>query len=405
MDGDRLDYVIRDQIASGISREPLRLERLIQAYTLVDTQKTGVKNKKNSSSFSFVPSVRALSTIEDFYIQRFQLYKYVIYHHRVAKFDALLQTCVLTLAQSDLENPQQTKVKNLSNSTLNDLPEKDSTNDDILLNSDISGLWQVLHPSVFNFEGQFVDYYTQWDDSWLLTVLRKHHTILRKERGEDSKKTILEIQLEELLSNRKKYYSLYKRGECFLEIDKQFMLSFNKAFNWQRLSSQQGGIASQDVNRLKKYIHTVQGKKGKKATSAEITRAVEENGYSLSLIFRLLITLGFCTQDELPFAKDAARDLKGEMDDVLFIPKLIKPGIKKDFQLVSSDGQLVDLGKVSRIADELEREALMFPPFFVYLYSADSSKLNNANLDKYPKKFGKLLSRNFDNWINKKLNL
>jgi len=33
-------------------------------------------------------------------------------------------------------------------------------------------VWQVLHPKVFQFEGQFVDYYIQWDDPWLLTVLR-----------------------------------------------------------------------------------------------------------------------------------------------------------------------------------------------------------------------------------------
>ena len=338
LDGDRLDYVIRDQAASGISHEPLRFKRLVQSFTLVKISDSKParpgKQKTLSATFAFVPSVRALSTIEDFYSQRFQLYKYVVYHHRVSKFDGLLQNCVLTLAKEYLEHSESTKNRTAAKES--STPEKEARQGDgILLNSDISGLWQVLHSDVFTFSSQLVDYYIQWDDSWLLTVLRKHHAVLRKERG-SGKKKFLEIQLEELLSNRKKYYSLYKRGECFLEIDKEFMLAFAKKFDWKRLSSSAPAdkATAEDIERLKKYIRTVRGLATGTSKKEELTRMVENNGYCLSLIFRLLIRLGICTPNELPFAKDAAAELKCKpngVDDVIFIPKLIKPGIKKYF--------------------------------------------------------------------------
>ena len=135
LDSDRLDYVQRDLCMSGLAKEPLRIDRLLRSFTLIRYPATG-------ASFSFVPSIRAIQNLEEFYRQRFQLYKYVIYHHRVVKFDGLLEHCISDLAKKYIAAiigslPAEQK------ETANDQSLATKRNNPLLLRSDIAGLWQA----------------------------------------------------------------------------------------------------------------------------------------------------------------------------------------------------------------------------------------------------------------------
>jgi hypothetical protein len=162
---------------SGFSREPIRPQRLIQSFTLV------VDKKRKPPSLAFVPSVRALGVIEDFYVQRLQAYKYIIFHHRVVKFDALMESCTYDLATEFLNAAGLTKptaispIKLVASKKLTK-SKPDKGPHDVRLPGDISGLWQVFHPDVPTFKSKFTSYYTQWDDAWLLPLVVSRLTSL-----------------------------------------------------------------------------------------------------------------------------------------------------------------------------------------------------------------------------------
>lgn len=402
LDADRLDYVQRDLVMSGFSREPIRPQRLIQSFTLAV-----VGRNTKPPSLEFVPSVRALGVIEDLYIQRLQAYKYIIFHHRVVKFDALMESCAYNLAIQHLhsagllKSPAGSSAKPVTVGKSSG-DKSDNMSHDVRLSGNISGLWQVFHPDVTTFKTKFTAYYTQWDDAWLLTVLRSHYLSKITNNGQKSDTSspvILEAQLEELLSNKKQYHSFFKRGECFLDIDEAFLKAFDKDFDWNLLKKQQPKAPTFPIESLKRYVE--KAKKAIDKTGSIPAALIERNGYALALLKRLLYKLGVCGQNKMPFAVQAAELLKDRMkvDDVILVPKLLKAGLTKDLSLVDGEGKIIQLGKVSRLADELDRATLLFPPFFVFVYKKGG--VDEKAFAEYRQAFGQLLWQEFDSWIKK----
>jgi HD superfamily phosphohydrolase len=413
LDADRLDYVQRDLATSGMARDPFQITRLLQSFTL----KVSQPDAAGLRTFGFVPSVRALHTIENFYTQRFQLYKYVVYHHRVVKFDALMEKSIYALSVDFLKNsgvlgkdgkPLLVKGNDQKKEGAKAASISNENEENVTLPYDISGLWQVMQPDVAA-PFKFVNYYIQWDDAWLLSVLRTHYFRLkRKSQGQEGMKQQIEVRLEELLSNKKKYHALYKRGECFLEIDRAFLTAFSPSFNWSRLRDDaKTKSKSLEVELLQKYVEDaktllIEGK--------NLTGLIEANGYVLARLRAITWGLGFHGRHEVPFAQTAADEIgKGKtglpnqvIKDVIFMPKWIKPGVAKEMSLVDSEGKIVALGAVSRVADELERAALLFPPFFVFLYGSED--ISEENFHQQRQEFGQLLWMHFDSWISNKYN-
>jgi HD superfamily phosphohydrolase len=64
LDADRLDYVTRDLLMSGISREPLRYERLLSSYQMV-VAKPAMGGKGDSANFQHSSSLR----LQDFQLE------------------------------------------------------------------------------------------------------------------------------------------------------------------------------------------------------------------------------------------------------------------------------------------------------------------------------------------------
>lgn len=75
LDADRLDYVTRDMMNSGLNVGKIEYDRLIPKMKLI------IKNDE----IYFCPSINSVNVLEDFFNRRWNLYKKIIFHHRVIK--------------------------------------------------------------------------------------------------------------------------------------------------------------------------------------------------------------------------------------------------------------------------------------------------------------------------------
>ncbi len=393
LDADRLDYVQRDLISSGMSREPFRPDRLIQSFTLI------ADAAEQAYPFLFLPSIRALNNLEDFFHQRFQLYKYVIFHHRVVKFDGLLQRCIEEISDQALIETPLVEAASGVESAPNENP--------LLLPTGIAGIWSLFSRAVSTNPLQRESFYVQWDDAWLLGALRNKYFTMKRFRSLQNppvtEKTVLEVRLEEMLSNQKHHRALFKRGECFYAVDDAFwraipdntsFTSFGKS--WEpnptgHFAFEKGGKKIQD------YVSQLRSASG---DGEALTELVEQYGYVLSLICALVhriagrkVPLSFLFKAALEFKEIHFRD---NILDVIVIPKTIKAGVQRNFRLAANNMEIVPIGRVSPIAGELERASLLFPPFFVYMLSANEP--SDGERLKWRAEFGQLLWKHFQTW-------
>lgn len=127
VDADRADFIKRDGIMSGAGFGAYDIERLIESMVLFF--------HKGKERFLIRPTIRALSAVESFLIERYKLYRWVYYHHNVVFTNHALIRLLkyLFLLSRDSNNP-------LSN---------------------------VLHPEIFHWknyikEGVIIDDYYIW---------------------------------------------------------------------------------------------------------------------------------------------------------------------------------------------------------------------------------------------------
>jgi len=387
LDADRLDYVQRDLLMCGFSREPFRTERLIQSYVLL----------RNKARYLFAPSARALSIVEDFFTQRFHVYKYAIYHHRVSKFDALLQKSVEDLATryvvEEGEIPQVT-----------DEPSNES------LSESIDGLWEIFRATApIEREEQYI----QWDDAWLLGLLRREYLHLKKEHSNtgNQRESVLLSRLEELVSNRKKYFVLFKRVECFREVDNAFIEAAckNDDFNVEAFAEAVFGkspttsaLETEKKECVGELVEYVSKWRSWQEHEHERESPVQSMGYFLSRILRA-IQQTMSKQEVARILQQAGNDLKSGhkiIRDVLVVPKGHK-GVSPYFELASGDGKAVLLWELSRLSKELEQAFLFAPPFFAYVLAEDGDMIDTG---PWAKEFGQKLWLVLDMWIKQRNN-
>jgi HD superfamily phosphohydrolase len=77
-DADRADYLLRDGYLSGSGFGRYDFKRFIQSMRLV--------RFSPNERYKVVPTIRALSTLESYLIERYKLYKWVYLHHKVRFF-------------------------------------------------------------------------------------------------------------------------------------------------------------------------------------------------------------------------------------------------------------------------------------------------------------------------------
>ncbi|MCA1750024.1 MAG: hypothetical protein LC634_11075 [Sphingomonadales bacterium] len=90
LDADRLDYVLRDAKSAGL-RLDYDLERLQDAAFLTN---------HNDSPFTVSYHLGALPTIENFFNARYDLYRWMIYHHDTSRRNLVVQRFIILLLES-----------------------------------------------------------------------------------------------------------------------------------------------------------------------------------------------------------------------------------------------------------------------------------------------------------------
>lgn len=196
VDCDRLDYVVRDGLASGINTQ-------IEYQRIISEMKLKSINADNKLKFIFSFGAKTLNALEDFFLKRMLLYKNVIFHHRVIKTDRLFKDVIEGLGIIYLESEQESKEDNVN---------------------DISFLWYALNHFDCNVDAKSL-FLSQWDDSWLITILKQELKNLgEKYRGEgfSNKEQVIMDKLDEALTNNKYYFSAIKRGYDFEVVDNEF---------------------------------------------------------------------------------------------------------------------------------------------------------------------------------------
>ncbi len=193
LDGDRLDYVTRDVLSSGLNSGKIEYSRIINDMQLI---------VKDGEIYFCVP-LKAVGSVEDFVKRRYNSYKDIIYHHRVIKTDYILEGIV----------------KDLVRKYMNETASERQRHSEVLIPFDISGLWFPLGDKKSAIKANAL---SQWNDSWLMTVLRQiyYTEYYHNEKIEESTVDyVLAQRLAELLRNSKRYHSLIKRSENFKIID------------------------------------------------------------------------------------------------------------------------------------------------------------------------------------------
>ena len=230
IDADRLDYVQRDVLLSGIRGDGFRSDRLVSLMKLVYDEPTKLESDKYLAKFGkpvpsgktvprFLPSTRSIRSLGEFFEWKSELYRTVIYHHHVVRTDGLFKELIRQISHEVIESAEKNTdgVVDLEDKVLTSRPE------------DIHWLWSVYHDSHDGTSAQ-MNLYLQLDDSWLMSIIRQKYFALKSriestqmlEAGVSAEVTSAPLstkeivtfkRLEEIVASEKNYIALVKRHE------------------------------------------------------------------------------------------------------------------------------------------------------------------------------------------------
>lgn len=341
LDGDRLDYVTRDVINSGKDSGKIEYSRIINDMQMI---------VENGEIFFCVP-LKAVSSVEDFVKRRYNSYKDIIYHHRVIQSDYILEGIVKDL------------VKKYLNETVLEKPR----DNEVLIPFDISGLWFPLGDKKSAIKANAL---SQWNDSWLMTVLRQiYYTQYyhNEEIVEGTEDFVLAQRLAELLRNSKRYHSLIKRSENFKIIDDAVK---------QELMKQK--------DKIKEFLEK-ENELSCGERSTELIRQMLENtmknssGFVLSFITRYSKEIGIESFEQMvsDIVKEETNRIITNLKtyDTVTLFKRISLGLDSPIYFYNHKGTISTLKDISGIADILQLDSDYLPVFYIYILAKDEEEV------------------------------
>lgn len=204
LDADRLDYITRDSLNSGVDWGKIPYKRLINSAKLIYlTEFDGRKIEDSKRPFVIAFPQKVSDDIEDLLLTRYKIFARINYHHRCLKTATALKSSVKILSEDYLH------CENISE----------------CFNSDINMLWTSLGMKAGDRRTRVI----LWNDSWLISTLYRALINLNGKRSEQAK--LLKDNLEEVLLNKKRFYSLLKRKKD----NQQFL---NKIFEYADMSDE-----------------------------------------------------------------------------------------------------------------------------------------------------------------------
>lgn len=211
LDADRLDYITRDTLNSGVDWGKIPYKRLINSAKLIYlTEFDNEEIIEENRPFIIAFPQKVLDDIEDLLLTRYKIFARINFHHRCLKTATALKASVKILSEDYLYSADDSKC----------------------FNADINMLWSPLEMKAGDRKRRVI----LWNDSWLISTL---YRALINLQGKTSEQTIpLRQNLEEILLNKKRFYSLLKRKK-----DNQDFLN---------LIIEYAGIKSDEIQKLLK---------------------------------------------------------------------------------------------------------------------------------------------------------
>lgn len=347
LDGDRLDYVTRDSLNSGMDSGKIDYNRIINDMQLIVDEE---------EVFFCIP-LKAVNSVEDFIKRRYNIYKDIIYHHRVIKTDCLLEYTVKDLVKKYLNTPVITT----------------ATDNKVLIPFDISGLWFPLGDSTIVEKANAL---SQWNDSWLMTILKQiyyteYYRKVSKKLNTDE--YILKQRLSELLRNNKCYYSLIKRGENFKVIDDEVKkVLFNSKSEIEKLVVRVNELSDMFNGADSSEIITVDIK-GTLDFIEEILSNITKTpkGFVLSFISRRYKAIKIESFEEF-VKKIVETEMKKiftniKYYDTITVFKNISVGLDNPIYFYDYNGKICTLDEISGVSDILRLDSDYLPVFYIYI--------------------------------------
>ena len=233
LDSDRLDYTIRDGYATGIYNGSFDIDRIVKTFHLV----------KDGAYFKVLPSTKSLFDINRFFFDRYNLYKMVVNHHKVKRFDSILQVLIEKILEEEYNRKLEEEYNRKHEEEYNRKHLKNSNNLDCKDEASISGLMDMIcviyHLLKFDSKNKNLNLIermffrlAQLTDFWLLDIFKKELLSLIFEGKTGNEKFQL---LNEILGGTKVIKSLYKRNldfdDYFGSIDEKKIILLDNLVN------------------------------------------------------------------------------------------------------------------------------------------------------------------------------
>lgn len=380
LDGDRLDYVTRDSINSGMNSGTIDYKRIINDMQIIIDE----------SKIYFCFPLKAVNSIEDFIKRRYNIYKDIIYHHRVIKTDYLLEYTVRDLVKKYLK----------------EIPTDTTTSNKMVIPFDISGLWFPLGETTSTEKSNAL---SQWNDSWLMTILKQifytDYYRNTKIKSNDSE-YILSQRLSELLRNTKCYYSLIKRSENFKIIDdsvkeilsdnreniEQLVAKINEMSNKKATKTPPGG-ATLDIKATLDFIEQILG------NAPGIPK-----GFILAYISKHYKAIQLDSFEN--FIKEIVEEetekifTNVKVYDRITVFKNISIGLDNPIYFYDYHENMFTLNDISGISDILRLDSDYLPVFYIYILMKDGDSIIKEKRELLLESIGKKIGSNIVNKIN-----
>lgn len=376
VDADRLDFVKRDGINSGITESEISYSQIIDTMKLVKL--------KDSDDVAFAFSTKSVPAIATFLRRRYQNYDTIVYHHHVVKNEALLQRVVLSLGQKYLSEA--------------DAEDATSSSGSMKLPDNISGLWAPFVDSMDTGSARKIAKFGQWNDAWFISTLTGEY-IERSYRAElRGRFDLLLDQLGSLLYGRKGYSSVIKRYEHVKEINEAFC---------NMVKSE-----AQKLDGLKKKLSTInEQEKSQRSEQKRMSAGTTERAFDklffeadtekiLSTIGNNYVGLNVDGSNEKPFftliegfVREFSEKQGHQIADVIVVERKLDAGVEKEVYLYdpSKDSHsccIGELGEYSNIRLSISADEAKKPPLFIFVHygpdtSGEKSRKWNEDLRKY----------------------
>lgn len=388
VDCDRLDFVSRDLMMAGMIKAPIPTDRFVKSLQLTKSR----DERSGNDIWLILPSTRSVSTVENVITHRLMIYRYLIHHHRVQKTDSLLIQVLQSLARAYFSKKSA--------------PSKPGHATQ--LPSSIDGLWLPLIAKPSTTDDTFAALLSQYDDRWLIGVLRNEYFRIRslgpsQRLRRDEKNYVV---LDELLSNKKNYFSTIKRAVDFWEIDcAAFKYATN---NWDLTKIDpdrfSGDPTSARALALKNMwinvVDLINNKPDNCTSHAELRGHLSTDTFFTRKLLGFLATLqekGSGSRRSLvdKSCKEVRLSCKEiDISEIIYHFTSLRPGITDECQ-VFDGGNIVPLSTVSRIVDAERNSDRFLPPFYMYFKPGGEKPIFSQDISALRSEIGRALSKNF----------